>query len=246
MQLLGFGAFAAAGGELRLDGRLDVRAALLLAGFQLVSIAVGLLVVVAARDVDWRSVGLRSQPRGSFDEGWRLLMPVGLLVIGPTLGIALLGDEPLVASSVSPVEAVTFVLLAAAIGVNEELWFRGLMVARLTRGARPLVVVVTASLIFGLLHVGETSASLLNAAAVTVAVAVPFTIVRMRRPSLWPLIAWHALIDAWAFLHTASVVATGEPDLAEALTTMSLPVAMAAGYVWWYRRDVGRELALRR
>lgn len=245
IQLLGFGAFAAAGGELRLDGRLDTQAALLLAAFQLLSLAVGLLVVVLRDDMCWQSVGLGRQPAGSFSEGWRLLMPVGLLVIAPTVGIALFGDASLVDGSVSAVEGLTFVMLAAAIGANEELWFRGLMVARLVRAARPLLTVVTASLIFGLLHLGDTSASLLNAAAVTVAVAVPFTIVRLRRPSLWPLIAWHALIDAWAFLHTASVVAEGDPSVVDALATMALPLAMAAGYVWWYRRDVAHTTPIR-
>lgn len=244
VQLASFGAFAAAGGELDLDGRLGAGPALLLAAFQVVSIAVGALVVFAASDLDWRTVGLGRQPRGSFAEGWQLLLPIGLLLIGPTVGAALATDTSLVHSSVSLGDAVAFALLAAAIGLNEELWFRGLVVTRLAGAARPVLAVVTASLIFGLLHVGDTRASILNATAVTVAVAVPFTIVRLRRPSLWPLVAWHAVIDVWAFVHTASVVATGEPDLADAVATMALPVAIGAGYVWWYRRDVARERSL--
>ena len=198
---------------------------------------VAISVLVAIGHISWQRLAVRG-PRGSFAAGWRALLPVGLLVIGPTLALALAGDDPVIAPNVTPTLAIAFVALALLISINEELWFRGLLVDALDSARRPWLTIIGASVLFGLPHVGDTSAHLLNAIAVTLAVGVPFTVVRLRCGSLGPLIVWHALIDTWAFLHTASVTPEGSPDPGEIAASLVLPALVAIGYVVWYRRGV--------
>jgi membrane protease YdiL (CAAX protease family) len=221
------------------DG-IDLRLALALTLVQVAGIG-AVVAMVTFGSTTWRDLGMRDTPPDSFNRGWRLLMPVGLLVIAPTLGYALASaDEPVVGDGIGLPLALAFVLLSIAIAVNEELWFRGLVVDRLERGARDLLVIGGSALLFGLPHLSGTRASILNAVAVTFAVGIPFTIVRMRARSLWPLIAWHALIDTWAFIHTGSVVAEGSPSLGDALISLLLPVLVAVGYVTWFMRSRDR------
>lgn len=223
--------------DLDVAGGIDVRLALALMFVQVIGIG-AVVLFVRFGSTTWRDLGMRDTPRGSFDRGWRLLMPVGLLVIAPTLGYAIASaDEPVIGDGVGLSLALAFVLLSIAIAVNEELWFRGLVVDRLERGGRDLLVIGGSALLFGLPHLGSTRASVLNAVAVTLAVGIPFTVARMRVRSLWPLIAWHALIDTWAFIHTGSVVAEGSPSLVDALVSLVLPALVAAGYVAWFMRS---------
>jgi membrane protease YdiL (CAAX protease family) len=197
------------------------------------------MVLLATGVSSLRRVGAVDTPRGSFGAGMRLLLPVGALVLGPSIGFALAAGDPLLADGMTLPLAAALLLLAVAIAVNEELWFRGLVLDQLDRAHRPWLTVLGGAVLFGLPHVAATSASWLNAAAVTLAVAIPFTVVRLRVGSIWPLVAWHAAIDAWAFLHTASVVPEGTPSAGEAAVALVLPAIVAAGYLRWWSRSRG-------
>jgi hypothetical protein len=88
--------------------------------------------------------------------------------------------------------------------------------------------------LLGLPHYAGGAAALLNAIAVTLAVGIPFVAVRLRHHALLPMIGWHAVIDAWAFLHTSSVVAQGNPSTKDVIAGLTLPVCIALGYASWY------------
>ncbi len=235
VQAFAVGVLFAVGLDVDVDDALDTRGALVLVAVQLAGIAaVALLVATGASS--WRRLGVLDQPAGSFGAGMRLLAPVGLLVVAPSLLFALFAGDPLLADHVTVGSGAALLALAIAIGVNEELWFRGLVVDRLQQARRPWLTVFAASVLFGLPHLSSGSASIVNAIGVTLAVAVPFTVVRMTCSSLWSMVAWHAIIDAWAFLHTSTVVATGSYELDEALVALVLPAALAVGYARWFVR----------
>lgn len=178
----------------------------------------------------WRRIGVIA-PRGSFARGLRMLAPVGLLVIGPPLVYALVTDARVVDERVGLPLAAALSLLALLIAIDEELWFRGLVVDRLGGATRPLFVVLSSAVLFGLPHYAGSSATLLNAAAVGLAVGIPFAVVRLRAGSIWPLVTWHFLIDAWAFLHTSSIVPEGAPSVGEIVAALVLPTLIALGYL---------------
>ena len=239
VQGLAFGVLFGLGLDIDVEESLGAREALLLVAIQCVGIA-AVAGLVGLGAVSWRRIGATGAQRGSLGAGMWALLPVGLLVVGPSLAVPLFDDDPLLNADLTPGSAIALTLLAIAIGVNEELWFRGLVVERLQRARMPWLTVFAASVLFGLPHVAATSASLVNAAGVTLAVAVPFTVVRLASRSIWPMVVWHAIIDAWAFLHTSTVVAEGSYDLGEALVALVLPAAVAIGYVVWFAR-VGRS-----
>lgn len=228
-----------AGHRIDVHGQLQVADALRLSAVQ----AIGALFAVALVLTwvgSWRRVGLRA-PAGSAVAGWSALLPVGLLVIAPTIGYVLATGKPLVHPSIDPAEAMAYVLLAVLVSINEELWFRGLVVDVLGGRLRPWLVIAGSALLFGLPHYGGSAASLLNMAGVTLAVGIPFAVVRLRHHSLVPLIAWHAVIDAWAFLHTARVVATGDPSTTEMAVGLVLPAVLGVGYLVWFAKEPGPE-----
>ncbi|MCW2956569.1 MAG: family intrarane metalloprotease [Thermoleophilia bacterium] len=193
----------------------------------------------------WRAAGLRSTARENW-LGFRALIPIGLVAILP--GVLLAAQEGnVVDPSLTLERGAVLVLLAMLIGVNEELWFRGLLVAGLARSGSVLLVVFGSAVLFGLPHITDEPASWLNAAAVTLAVGIPFAAVRVRRRALGPLIAWHGIVDIWAFIHTASVTVSGTPSLAEAVGGLILPAALALGYLVWLQRGIAKgEVALTR
>lgn len=234
-QAVALGLLSLIGVELDVDTKLGAGDALTLLVVQAVGVVFAAALIWLG-PATWRGVAAARVPRGSFDAGWRMLLPVGIVVIGPTFMYAVVSDSSLLDAKVSVGSALAFAALAIGIAVNEELWFRGLIVERLEHARRPWLTVIAASALFGLPHVAATGASWLNAAAVTLVVGIPFVIVRLRCGSIWPLVAWHALIDLWAFLHTSSVVATGNPGLVEAVLALALPVLVACGYLVWFQR----------
>ena len=244
--VLGFISVQVAGGallyvldvDLQVSGDVSIAEAAAIGAIQLCGI-LAVVALVTAGYASWRELGMRAS-RAAFGAGWRALLPVGLLVIGPSVAVALY-DGRVVDRGVTPMLALAFVALALLIAVNEELWFRGLLVDALDSARRPWLTIIGSAVLFGLPHAGDTTAHLVNAAAVTLAVGVPFTVVRLRHGALGPLIAWHALIDTWAFLHTASVTPEGSPDVADVVATLVLPSLVAIGYVWWYLRSVRAE-----
>jgi membrane protease YdiL (CAAX protease family) len=235
VQMLAFALLHALGGDVDVDGGLSATDALSIVAVQVAGVLVVVLAAARTGAAGWRRLGVTGSGSTAFVRGWTLLLPAGLVVVVPTLLWSLV-DGDVVDDGITIGSALAFVLLALAIALNEELWFRGLVVDRLQAAGRPWLTVLLGSVLFGLPHVGGTAATWLNAAAVMLAVAVPFTVVRLHVRSLWPMVAWHATIDAWAFLHTASVVAEGEPSLAELLAGLALPTIVACGYLLWFAR----------
>ena len=173
----------------------------------------------------------------------RALAPVGILVIALPLGAVLASGDRVFDPDLSTALIAALVAAAIMIAISEELWFRGLLVDALESARTPWLTIVASSVLFGLPHLPGGPAAVVNAIAVTLAVGVPFTVVRLRGGSIVPLIAWHAIIDTWAFLHTASVTAQGSPSIGEAVATLVVPSLIAAlGYVWWYRRGMRADL----
>lgn len=228
----------ALGWTLRIGDSLQVESALVLSFVQAAGIvAIGLLVLGGMTTL--RRLGLRGgerQPKAG-RRGWNALLPVTLFVLGPSMLLALLDGRDLVHPSLDLGEALAVTLLAVLIGINEELWFRGLVVDQLGGALRPWLVIIGSALLFGLPHLSDSAATVLNAAGVALAVGVPFACVRLRYGSLWPLIVVHSLIDIWAFLHTSSVVAEGNPSTGEIAAGLIVPACIAAGYLTWFARS---------
>ncbi len=221
--------------DVTVDGEITFTKTLPIAAVQVAGV-LAVAALVAFGFSTWRRIAVPGPP-GSFAAGWRALLPVGVLVIAPTVGVALAQDVPLIDPHVTPTLAAALIVLALLIAINEELWFRGLLVDALETARRPWLTIIGSAVLFGLPHVGDSTVYALNAVAVTLAVGIPFTVVRLRCGSLGPLIAWHAIVDAWAFLHTASVTPQGSPDVGDVVATLVLPALVAIGYLWWYLRQ---------
>ncbi|MEO6867241.1 MAG: CPBP family intramembrane glutamic endopeptidase [Gaiellales bacterium] len=188
--------------------------------------------------------GLGVELRGARQaRGWWQLAPSGLLVIAPSFAFALADDPSTVITRTSVATLAAFVGLAVLIGITEELWFRGLVMASLDPQRSPWLAVFGSAILFGLPHLlssnaGVTAATALNAAAVTLAIAIPFACVRVASRAIVPMIGWHAAIDAWAFLHTSSITAEGTPDISDASVALVVPALVAAGYILWLNRRI--------
>jgi membrane protease YdiL (CAAX protease family) len=227
------------GAPVEITGDLQVGEVLTLCAMKVGSI-VAALAFVWSGYTTWRRIGLDAPPGGA-GAGLRALAPVGVLVIGLPLGASLASGDPLFDPDLSSGLVVALVLASILIAISEELWFRGVLVDVLESARMPWLTIVAASVMFGLPHLPGGPAAAVNAAAVTLAVGVPFTIVRLRCGSIIPLIIWHTIIDAWAFLHTASVTAQGSPGVGEAVATLVVPALIALGYMWWYQRGVAAD-----
>lgn len=227
------------GAPVEISGDLQVGEVLTLCAIKAFSILAAVSVVLSGRTT-WRRMGLDTPPP-AVHAGLAALIPVVLLVIGLPLGASLASGDPLFDADLSFGLAATLVAASILIAISEELWFRGLLVDVLESAHVRWLTIAAASVLFGLPHLPGGPAAAVNAIAVTLAVGVPFTIVRLRCGSIVPLVIWHAVIDAWAFLHTASVTAQGSPGVGEAVATLVVPALVALGYVWWYRRGVRAE-----
>ena len=135
---------------------------------------------------------------------------------------------------VPPASVPVFAWLAVATAFNEEIWYRGSVLAAFRgRGAR--YAVVASSALFGVLHL----ANLAGGASPLYAVlqwlfATLFGFVAAElvavSGSLWPAIVWHAVYDFTAF-------ASGDALDANALVALGVGSAILAAYaVWLWRR----------
>lgn len=222
---------------------LDVAGAFVLCLLELFVLVAALLIV--QQRGGWRALGV--DMRGAVQaRGWMQLAPVGLLVILPSLLVAATGDGDVISDALTVPVAAGLILFAVLVGLAEELWFRGIVMSALGGSARPWFAVLGSALLFGAPHAlassdGITAATVLNASAVTLAIAVPFACVRIRSRAFVPLVGWHAAIDIWAFLHTASITAKGDPSVTEMLAGLVLPSLIAIGYLAWMRLGIERD-----
>lgn len=192
---------------------------------QAVFVALSALVGLA---VMWRTkpslaeYGLR-RPRHLDRTLW--LVPLALV---PVILVASTG---IVAT---PTQVVAYAVLALAVGFNEEIWFRGLLLATLRRlGTR--TAIIGGSVIFGALHLSNLFAgrSLLYVTlqfALACLVGLVLAELVTITGSLWIGIVWHLVYDLVA-LSAGSALTTA------ALVSLAvLTVVLALYAVWLWRR----------
>jgi membrane protease YdiL (CAAX protease family) len=144
-------------------------------------------LAVAARRAEL--VGLTQALRG----GWTLTLPVWVVIGGIFAGGALSpGGMPGVA------ELGLLAVAMALVAFNEEFTFRGAVMGVAMRRGAPVLAVAVSAVLFGLAHyvgllgggdLGLTTRQVMAATLFGVALGL----VRLRMPSLWPLVAMHGL-----------------------------------------------------
>jgi len=193
-----FTALGSAAGQLL--GLTDTPAALLIAAAAAVSTCVGLLIM-ATSGATLSRYGFRS-PANTRAAWWFLPPVLTVLLVLVTGGV-----------TVSPSLAGAYLFLCLAVALNEEVFFRGLVLALLRpRGTR--TALFGSAVLFGILHLANlaggqaTGATLLQLAfaALFGFVAAELVIVS---GSLWPVLLWHFAWDFTSFLggNSASPVA---------------------------------------
>lgn len=180
-------------------------------------------------------------PRARVGAGMLMLLPV--LVLGVVLSIVAtaLGSDPLIDPRLDLATGVALVVLATIISITEELWFRGLMMAGLGGERRPWLAIFASAVLFAAPHMDGSRASLANAGGVLLVIGIPFAVVRLLTHTLVPLIVVHAMVDAWAFLHTADAAATGSPSNGAIAASLVVPAFIAGGYLLAFRLSVRRR-----
>ena len=171
------------------------------------------------------------------DTVWALLrlFPLLGIVVGTQVIGSAVTHDPFLAPHITLGRALTLCATAIAIGIAEELVFRGLMVHGLQRAQMPVLTVTVSAVLFGALHLFD---NVVNAVAVTLALAVPFALVRLRGGSLGALIVVHSVIDIAALLSLGNLDLPDSTPPNEAVTQIVMASIICAAYVLWYRRDV--------
>ncbi len=185
------------------------------------SAGIGLLVAARARP-GWAGFGLRAPGHAAAVAWFWPLILTPLLVLGAS-GFQARG------ALVLPLLA-----LAAAAAINEEVWFRGLVLTALrARGVR--FAAVGSAVLFAVLHLANAAGGASAPYAILqVLFAAVFGLVAAEvaliTRSLLPGIAWHFAWDAASYL-------SGDGLDGRALVALGIVVALLAGYaVWLWRR----------
>ncbi len=126
--------------------------------------------------------------------------------------------------------ALGIVGLALAVGLEEELWTRGLLLESL-RWRGTTIAVVLSSLWFGVLHsLNLLSGQPFSATMAQIGFATAFGLaagaVRVRVGSLWLTIALHALYDVGLLLRNSEVAGISVSNLLGFLAVIALPLAI--------------------
>jgi membrane protease YdiL (CAAX protease family) len=179
---------AGASAAAQLSGVSEAGAALILAAGAAVSAILG-LVVMRLSPPRVRDFGFR-RPRRASAALWFIPAAATVLIILGTQGVRV--DAPTVAA---------YGVLVAAVALNEETWFRGIVFAIL-RARSTRTAVVGSSVLFGVLHLANLAGGAdVGSSILQVAFAALFGLVAAQllvlTGSLWPAIAWHA---AWNFV----------------------------------------------
>lgn len=210
----------------------SVKNILVLCLFEAISLLVGIAAFSAVRKS--YSVTLTFWNQDTV-KSFFTLAPAGALIILPSLLSDTFHGSPVISNQLSLTQSASFILFATLVALTEELWFRGIIISVLGEEEHLFRAIIVSSLLFGLPHIlgGLNSASILNALAVTLAVGIPFACVRVRYRNLASLIAWHALIDTWAFLHTARMSAEGVVSPSELALSLIPPLIIGLLYLKW-------------
>jgi len=188
----------------------------LLTGAKLGSAAVALSIVDR---LGWyRRVGL-SPPR-RWNRLWLAWLPAGYVALSLIPGV---GDRALLA-------ALGIGGLCLAIGLEEELWTRGLVLESL-RWRGTTVAVVLSSVWFGLLHSlnllsGQPASATVAQIGFATAFGLAVAAVRVRTGTLWLPIALHALYNLGILLRGTEVEGLSWRAVAGFLLVVALPLAL--------------------
>jgi membrane protease YdiL (CAAX protease family) len=192
-----------------------------------VSAFVALVVMRFARP-SLSEFGLRA-PRGAATALWwlPLLLVVGLVFTASGVVVPL--------ASIAPI-----VWLAVAVGFNEELVYRGLVLAILRRYGTRRAVLFSA-VIFGVLHLANIGSGKSPAyLAAQVLFSALFGVVTAElvavTGSLWPGILFHAAYDAVSYMG-------GDAVTRDATISLAVQVVLLASYAWWLWTRVPHEHA---
>lgn len=182
---------AVASAAAQLTGASDTDSALIIAGGAALSAALGVAVMLMSPP-RLAEYGFRA-PRRTAAAWWFAPLPVTVLVAFATQGVQVPWQS-----------AAAYAALAIAVAVNEEVWFRGIVLAVL-RTASARSAVIGTSILFGVLHLANLAGGAdPAAAALQLVFAVLFGVVAaelvVATGSLWPAMLWHAAWDAVNFV----------------------------------------------
>ncbi|MFA0813550.1 CPBP family intramembrane glutamic endopeptidase [Microbulbifer epialgicus] len=154
-----------------------------LIAIKLSGVEVSLLGIVPVRSVIWGFIGAMI-----------CFAAVVVLARSPTsLGHTLRGHCSQLTSLFSGISTAQIVLLSIAAGVCEEFLFRGFLQTWLSQLSSPLLGLLGASLIFGLLHWASFTYFLM-----TMVVGLVLGIAYQKTGSLLGVMVWHAIYDVLA------------------------------------------------
>jgi len=212
---------AAASAVAQITHQSEAGAALTVAIGAGVSALVGLLVMRMSSPA-LTQYGFRA-PRRAAAVWWFVPLPV-------TIGIVLVSAGVHVGWQT----ALAYLVLTVAVAFDEEIWFRGIVLAVLRSGGTR-VAIVGSSVMFGVLHLanlagGEDPSSAILQLLFAVVFGVVAAELVVITASLWPVIVWHAL---WDFTNYVGGNATTGATLAG--VGIACAVMIAYAIVLWRR-----------
>lgn len=216
-----FTALGSAAGQILAAG--DVASVLIITAAAMISAVIGIIVMKLSGQ-SRRSFGFRA-PTNVRAAWWFAPPAITVVLVLATAGV----------SSTGAIIAA-YLVLSIAVAINEETWFRGIVLAVL-RPAGIRTAVIVSSALFGVLHLANLAGGAdLGAALLQVAFAVIFGVVAAELAvvtgSLWPAILWHAAWDSVSYLGGNQVV-----PIALAGVGLSC-VVMLVYAVWLWRHTV--------
>ena len=190
-----------------------------------VSALVGLLIMWRARP-SLTDFGHRT-PRNAARALW--WVPSGAVV-----ALVLLGSGVAVRLAVVP----AIVWLTLAVGLNEELFYRGI-VFKVMRRYGTCRAIAYSALIFGVLHLanlgnGSSAGYLLLQVVFSALFGFVTAELVAVTGSLWPGVAFHAAYDTVAYLG-------GDSSSTTALASLAVQVVLLGAYGWWLWGQLPRE-----
>lgn len=182
-----FTAAGSAAGQILAIG--EVASVLLIAVAALISALIG-ITVMGLSGQPRRRYGFRA-PKNVRAAWWFAPPAITVILVLATTGVSSTGTI-----------GAAYLVLAIAVAINEETWFRGIVLA-VMRPAGIRTALIVSSVLFGVLHLANLAGGAdLGAALLQVAFAVIFGLVAAELAivtgSLWPAVAWHA---AWDFVN---------------------------------------------
>ena len=214
--------FTAAGSAAaQIAGADEASSALIIAIGAGLSAGLGLLVMRLSPPT-LRQYGFRAA-LGGRSVWWFLPLPISIVIVVGTQGVQVTGAV-----------AASYAVLTIAVAVNEEVWFRGIILAVLRKGG-VRVAIIGSSVLFGVLHLANLAGGTYPAAAVLQLVfAALFGVVAAELTiltgSLWPAIVWHAAWDFANFIGGNAVTSAALAGIGIVCATM-----LTYGVVLWTR-----------